>query len=268
MPRPDHNGMIDGYTSVQAIRRLDGKRPRVVQSPQEGSAPGDGSGGPPLDAAPKATTFGHTSLPSRHDLICYSCGYAFVVTGRLDKVLCPKCKTWLETGDKHIDGAWSGTLKTVGRVYINSGATVTSSHIVAADIRVSGTCRNCRLEPTRHLELDSGAQVELDKLGGQRVVIIQDANLKLDEPLRCRSLEVYGELQAEARPSEFAVLHPEAMFRGTLYAPRLIVHEGARIKAFLHIAREQAAAPMPAASVAPSPPPPVAGEASRGRAEG
>jgi len=278
MPRPEHNGMIDGYSSVQAIRRLDGK-PTRIRTSQDGAAPGDGAP-PPPEVASKQAAFGHTALPTRHDLICYSCGYAFVVTGRLDKVLCPKCKTWLETGDKHIDGAWSGTLKTVGRVYINCGAVVTSSRIIATDIRVSGTCRNSRLEPTRNLELDTGAQVELDKLGGLRIVIIEGAQLMLDEPLRCRSLEVHGELQAEARPADVAVLHSSAYFRGTLYAQRLVVHEGAGLKAFLHIARrEQAAPPAPAVSDAPAAPPapaapdastvpPAEGEAFRGHGGG
>lgn len=233
MPRPDHNGMIDGYSSVQAIRRLDGKAPRT-KAPEVSPAPA--GGGQPPDSAVKPVGFGHTAMPTRHSLICYSCGYAFVVTGRLEKVLCPKCKTFLETGDKHIDGTWSGTVMTVGRVYINSGAVVTSARIVATDIRVAGICRNTRLEPTRDLELDSGAQVELDKLGGQRIVIIENAKLMLDEPLRCRTLEVYGELQAEARPAERAVIHPAGIFRGTLHCPSLVVYEGAALRAHLHIA--------------------------------
>jgi len=234
--------MIDGYSSVQALRRLDGKASPRAKPPEE-SALDEGAAAPPKPAG-----FGHTALPTRHELICYSCGYAFVVTGRLDKVICPKCRTQLETGDKHIDGAWSGNLKTVGRVYINSGATVTSSSIVAMDIRVAGICRNTRLEPTRHLELDSGAQVEIDKLGKQRLVIIEDAKLTFDEPLRCRSLDIHGELQADARPSERAILHPTGMFRGTLHAPRLIVHEGAGLKAHLHIAPPK---PNPVPETAP-----------------
>lgn len=233
MSRPDHKGMIDGFSSVQAIRRLDGKGPRP-KAPEDSAAPA--GSGPAPESVPKPVNFGHTAMPTRHELICYSCSYAFVVTGRLEKVLCPKCKTQLETGDKHIDGAWSGTVTTVGRVYINSGAVVTSARIVATDIRVSGICRNTRLEPTRNLELDSGAQVELDKLSRLRVVVIEDAKLMLDEPLRCLSLDVYGELQAEARPSEKAVLHPTGIFRGTLHSPRLIVYEGAALKAHLHIA--------------------------------
>ena len=233
MPRSDHTGMIDGFSSVQALRRLDGKtspreKPAAASALEASSAP--------APAPAKPVHVGHTALPTRHDLICYACGYTFVVTGRLDKVICPKCKTQLETGDKHIDGTWSGALKTVGRVYINSGATVSSAHLVATDIRVAGICRNTRLEPTRHLELDTGAQVELDKLGRQRLVIIADAKLTFDEPLRCRTLEIRGELQADARPAEGSEIHPGGMFRGTLHAPRLIVHEGAGLKAHLHIA--------------------------------
>jgi cytoskeletal protein CcmA (bactofilin family) len=240
--------MIDGYSSVQALRRLDGKVSPRAKPPADSASEADHTVPPASSATPKPASFGHTALPTRHDLICYSCGYQFVVTGRLDKVLCPKCKTQLETGDKHIDGAWSGTLKTVGRVYINSGATVTSSSIVAMDIRVAGICRNTRLEPTRHLELDTGAQVELDKLSKQRIIIIEDAKLTFDEPLRCCSLDIHGELQADAHPSERAVLHPTGMFRGTLHAPRLVVYEGAGLKAHLHIAPPK---PNPAPETAP-----------------
>jgi cytoskeletal protein CcmA (bactofilin family) len=249
MPRSDHTGMIDGFSSVQALRRLDGKgNPRVK---------------PPVDSAPEPTpdkpatagkpaSFGHTAMPTRHDIICYSCGYVFVVTGRLDKVICPKCKTQLETGDQHIDGNWTGKVKTVGCVYINSGATVSSSHIVATDIRISGICRNTRLEPTRHLELDSGAQLDLDKLSDKRVVIIEDATLTFDEPLRCRFLTIHGELQADARPEEGGEIRPTGMFRGTLHAPSLIVHDGAGLKAHLHIAPKAAASPSDASSSEPA----------------
>jgi hypothetical protein len=83
-------------------------------------------------------------------------------------------------------------------------------------------------------------------------VIIEDAKLTFDEPLRCRSLDIHGELQADARPSERAVLHPTGMFRGTLHAPRLIVHEGAGLKAHLHIAPAvKEPAPNPAPETAP-----------------
>ncbi len=234
MPRPDHSGMIDGYTSVQALRRLDGKAPPGphVPPPEKEASAGVESA---TEETPKSLPFGHTALPTRHDLICYNCGYAFVVTGRLDKVLCPKCKTWLKTGDHHIDGAWSGTLKTVGCVYINSGASVSSSHIMATDIRVAGSCRNCRLEPTRHLELDSGAHLELDQLAERQLVVVAGARLVLDEPLRCRSLDVFGELQAEVRLSERGAIHSGGFFRGSFYAPRLVVEEGARLRAFIHV---------------------------------
>ncbi len=231
MPRLDHTGMIDGYTSVQALRRLDGKTPRTpVPSSEKDEGERIAS-----EETPKSQTFGHTALPTRHDLICYNCGYAFVVTGRLDKVLCPKCKTWLQTGDHHIDGVWSGTLKTVGCVFINSGASVSSSHIIATDIRVAGSCRNCRLEPSRNLELDSGAHLELDRLSERRVVVVEGACLVLDEPLRCRSLDIFGELQAEVRLSERGTIRSGGFFRGSLFAPRLLVEEGAGIRAFIHV---------------------------------
>lgn len=232
MPHSDHTGMIDGFSSVQALRRLDGKVP-PREIPETDSV--DERQNTPSPESPKHSSFGHTAMPTRHELICYSCGYSFVVTGRLDKVICPKCKSQLETGDQHIDGTWSGSVKTVGSVYINSGATVTAAHIIAKDIRVAGICHNTRLEPTRHLELDTGAQIDIDKLAQQRLVIIEAAKLNFDEPLRCRSLEIRGELQANVRLAEGGEICAGAMFRGTLQTPRLIVHDGAGLKAHLHI---------------------------------
>lgn len=234
MPRSDHNGMIDGFSAVQARRRVDGKGlPR--EKPQDRAAPKSPAPADKAQTPNKPASFGHTAMPTRHDLICYACGYKFVVTGRLDKVICPKCKTQLETGDQHIDGDWTGNIKTVGSVYINSGATVSSAHIVAMDIHVAGVCRNARLEPTRNLELESGAQIDIDKLNGKRLVIVADAKLTFDDPLRCRSLEIHGELQADARPEKGVEIHPGGMFRGTLQAEQLIVHDGAGLKAHLHI---------------------------------
>ncbi len=238
MPRSDHSGMIDGFMSVQAVRRSSDAKPPTHTRPEGDGPPSDGEPPPVSARIPPRTPggIGHTALPTRHHLICYDCKYTFILTGRLDKVICPKCKTQLEIGDHYIDSAWSGTVKTVGNVYINSGAVVSSAHIIAARIRIAGICRNARLEPTQNIELDTGAQVEIDKLGSRDIVILEDARIELDEPLRCRSLDIHGELQAEARPSGLVTLHASGVFRGTLYAPRMIVHEGAGLKAFIHIA--------------------------------
>lgn len=259
MPRSDHNGMIDGFMSVQAVRRLDGhpSRPDPSAHPsaekEAGKQPAPASSAPNASPAASKATFGHTALPTRHDLICYECGYRFVVTGRLDKVFCPKCKTQLETGDHVIEGNWSGSIKTVGNVFIQSGAVVTSAHIVAMDIGVAGVCRDSRLEPTRHLKLASGAQLALEVLAERDVVIVEESRIVLDEPLRCRSLDIHGELQADVYLADRASIQSTGRFHGSLHARNLRVYEGASLKARVHIApnaqpREHASDQPPDAS--------------------
>ena len=233
--------MIDGYTSVQAIRHKQehGQSENIpTQTRVPVAAPQDAvpeSGG---DAAKKAAV-GRTALPTRHDITCYSCGYSFVVTGRLDKVFCPKCREQLETGDYDIEGEWTQDVLTVGKVYIHSGAVVKGAAITANDIIIAGDCCEANLQPVRHIELESGAVVPTAVLADRKVIIRSGASLSFATVLHCTELEIRCELSASAQPSGLVTIFAGGFFRGSLECRHLVVHDGAGISAELKILPER-----------------------------
>ncbi len=237
MPRPDKNGMIDGYMAVQTVRRSSGRQQERQAEPhtENQDAASNQSGSHDAGEQPRGATFGHTALPTRHDIACYGCGYNFVVTGRLDRVICPKCRTQLATGDKTVCGPFSGTIKTVGTVTIHNGAHVTDSEITASVIRIAGICERTRLQPGKRVELDTGATVDSADLSMVDVLVDPKAQVHLQSELQCRSLHIEGSLNAKVRSHGTVTLCAQASFRGTIEASGLVVEDGARLSAQLAI---------------------------------
>jgi cytoskeletal protein CcmA (bactofilin family) len=234
MARSDNSGMIDGYMAVQTVRRNSGKqieRPRP-DLPESEDTPESAS---PATPATKPMPFGHTAMPTRHDIHCYACSYRFVHTGKLDRVLCPKCKEQLHTGDKTICGPFSGTVQTVGTVTIFNGAVVTESQITASVIRIAGECNKTQLQPGIRVELETGALVDTARLDAVDVVINAGQQVALETELRCKTLQLGGSLRARVHASEKAEIKNGARFQGQLHAPCLIVEDGAGLRGELVI---------------------------------
>lgn len=230
------SGMIDGFTSVQAVRRKN-ERSSDVNTPQKKAPLPQVKESTPNSAVQqkKKVSIGHTALPSRHDLVCYSCQYKFTVTGSLNKLFCPKCREQLETGDHTIEGKWTNDILTVGKVHIKPGAKVIGASIVANDIIVGGDCSEANLKPVRHIELESGAVVSPGVLNSHKVIIRTGAKIALDVPLRCSDLDIYGEIQAKAIPTGTVTIFAGGMLRGKLNASHLIVYDGGGLSADLNI---------------------------------
>lgn len=238
MARADHNGMIDGYMAVQSVRRnsdrqQDRPRPSTVAPDQE--LPDTTSTSVPEKSLP----FGHTAMPTRHNIHCYACGYQFVHSGRLDRVLCPKCREQLHTGDKTICGSYSGTVQTVGTVIIHSGASVTDSCITASVIRIAGECLKTKLNPGIRVELETGAAVDNAKLERVDVLIASGQQISLETELQCKSLTLNGHLRAQVHAREHVALGEASRFQGRIQSPSITIVDGAALRAELEIKPHQ-----------------------------
>ncbi len=237
MASPTNRGMIDGFMSVQAIRH---KNDRISDDKKSDATLASSDDTQKVAAQSDATerkkvAIGRTAMPTRHELVCYSCGYQFVVNGRLDKVFCPKCREQLETGDHLIEGEWTRDILTVGKVHIKSGAILKGANIVATDIVVGGNCSDGKLTPSRHIELETGAVVPPEVLNNRRIIIRAHSKIVLEVPLRCTDLDIHGDLHAKVIPSGKVTIYPSGMLRGELIGEHLTVMEGAGLSAFLKI---------------------------------
>ncbi len=241
MPPDRTRGMIDGFSSVQAIRRQDGvsKKQDPASKPETATphAPMGEGGGQSRSAssAGAAAHIGTTAMPTRHELVCYSCGYAFTVTGRLEKLFCSKCRTQLETGSVRIEGNWSEDVKTVGVVEILPQAVVKGATLTGTDIRIAGDVTDATLKPTRRLELADGAQVPLAVLRDQDLWICEGAELRMDGPVYCRNIEIYGLLRADLYPSGSVTIKPGGCLSGSLQSAHLIVEDGGGLLADVRV---------------------------------
>lgn len=253
MPGTDKHGMIDGYHSVQAARRAAGRdRPAAPEPPPTAPPPPAPPGGEP--GRPQRAS--HTALPTKHHIACYSCTYEFTVTGQLKNLICPKCREQLESGDIDVQGPWSRDVKTVGTVNIQPDAILTSGTIIATDIVVRGDVRKADLRPTRRIELAMAAVINPVQLEGRDVYVRPEAQLAFDATLRCRILDVAGELTATLEPGGCVTIRAGGCVRGAIKAAHLVIEDGAGLSARLDIRPTNAppaAAPEPAANTLPLP---------------
>jgi cytoskeletal protein CcmA (bactofilin family) len=240
-------GMIDGFASVQALRRARDDRPAPDRhDPATPAVPranaAHRSPTPPTPARPAAPSggtparIGHTALPTRHELVCYECRYAFAVTGRLDKVFCPKCRTELVTHSITVDDGWREDVKTVGTIRVVAQATLKQVELIGTDIIIAGDVTEATIKPTRRLSLDTGARVRMGDLDGPELEIVAGARLKLDAPLICGDLTIRGELTAQVRAKGVVTLTESSQFSGSLHAAHLVIEDGAGLRADFRIA--------------------------------
>ncbi len=251
LPAPEKHGMIDGFQSVQAVRRAAERgRPDPPATPPPEAAPSEPA---PPDSAAGRQRVAHTTMPTKHTIVCYACTYTFTLTGRLEKVYCPKCRELLECGDIDVHGPWSKDIKTVGQVTIHPDADIAGGTIVATDIVVGGDARKADLRPTRRIELAMAAVTDPAQLMGHDLRIRSDARLAFDGPLRCRDIEIAGELSATLEPSGSVTVAAGAFCRGHIKAAHLVVEEGAGFAVQFDIRPAPTAAPTPAPSPHPAP---------------
>lgn len=239
MADDDKPFVIDGFHSVQAVRRVRDKNPGTGPRVREsGSAPPTPEKQPPPDKpasqAPPARV-GQTTMPTRHEIVCYSCSYAFVHTGRLHKVLCPKCRQFLNTQDLEITGAWNEPVETIGTVEIKPGAVFGEARIVANRLIVAGDIRLARVDWCKTLELCDGAIFDVERFGEISLVIRANAKFDIKPPLTCNNLDIMGELKATVKVKGNAIIRAGGFLRGELEGQHLTVEEGGGISGRLAI---------------------------------
>jgi cytoskeletal protein CcmA (bactofilin family) len=223
--------LFDGYTSVRALRRAGVPSGEARTQPSRTRPPGPGARRKPDPDALKDARIGHTAVPLRHEIVCYQCGYAFVLQGRIEKPLCPKCREFLDATDRVIEAEWSQNVKTVGTVDIRAHAVVRGAEIVGRDIILAGDAREGALHAFRCLELRPGADFDFGHVAARDLRVRAGASLVLTQVVSCRNLELEGEVRAAVSATDCVTIRAGGMLVGEVRCPHLVVEEGGGLKA-------------------------------------
>jgi len=220
--------VIDGYSSVQAIRRSQKRtdaRPPVAQRALP-SRQDEGKSGKQAGAK-----IDHTVIPQKHEVVCYECEYVFMVSGSIKDTMCPKCHRSLRMEDLAIDGKWTESIRTIGTVNIKAETILEGAEIRARDIILAGNAENGIIRAGRKLELHKGAKFNIAKTRMMDLVIRKGADFAIPATISLRNLEVEGTLKARVFADGVVVIKRGAILDGELHTPHLVVEDGGGLKA-------------------------------------
>jgi len=231
--------VIDGFSSIQAVRRkgTDGESdgPRLRESSSklpERQGDGEGRG----DAALKKARIGHTALPPKYEILCYECGFAFTVTGRLHNVICSKCREQLEVGDYFITQEHTDPIKTIGAVTVKDGGALRGTNVIARDLVLEGgIVEDTHVRACGCVRFGKAASYRDASINTRDVLIDVDAEVVFKKSLMCRKLDVKGDVKGRLSCVEAMTVHPGGVIRGDVVTEHLIVQDGGGLKAKLRV---------------------------------
>jgi hypothetical protein len=188
----------------------------------------------------KGMHIGRTVMPSRHEIICYDCGFMFEQTGQVRSAFCPKCRKNLEVGDYNItERGWSGSITTVGKVHVRPGSSLSGGVIRAGRVIMEGDAGTADIEIGGTLELKPGYVFDPARIRTRKLFVSKDVELALDNERTYRLVEVAGRLTGEVRSEKLKVLKTGA-FDGAFHGKGLIVEEGGGLTGSFYVSPEDA----------------------------
>ncbi|MGI5868062.1 MAG: hypothetical protein ACOX9C_01270 [Kiritimatiellia bacterium] len=231
---PSDPNIIDGFKSVQAMKRAAARasvKPRY-HNPADKDAPADPPSAP-ADPPPAtaARPGGHVVVPKKQLVICYACGYAHTLSGKVANPYCPKCRLVFKTEDVVVAGPHSEDIVTIGNV------TIAPEAAFAPGVKVTG--QNILLDgdatplasvvATESIEIGARAKFDpsvVNNLSG--VVRIPAGNdIVLEARLSCAELEIFGTLRASVSVMKSARIHSGGALVGAFQGPTLFMEDGA-----------------------------------------
>ncbi len=215
--------VVSGFDIVRSIRRVDA--PPSAEAPTEESSA----------SAPRIG--GTVALPPRRVTACPSCGWCTEVTGRPTFGVCPKCRRKFDIVDYTLDVEFDGRISTGGRVRIGAGAVVKGGEICAAEVEVVGRIADGRICARHRLVVREGAVCSEKCM--EFAVLQAERGVKLAFPgvVRCRAVDLAGELEADLEADADVILRSGSCFRGRVKCASLTVEEGAALLADVEAGR-------------------------------
>ena len=226
---------VDGFTTLRAAQRHSVEKRYATRPPPKPAAEEAKPSDKP-SARKTGVGIGRTVMPTRFEIVCYSCSYAFVMRGRAESTQCPKCGARLGLKDETIAGTFSDELITAGKVRLTADAVVTGGKIIANDVILEGTVQGGSLRAFKTLELHATAVIPPELVDAQHLHIGEGASFDFPDEKAFHDIEILGELKADLTAGGQVTVRATGHLRGTLRATHFTVEEGAGVNADLVIA--------------------------------
>ena len=235
--------IVDSYTTLRAAQR------RVQERSANKSPPPK----PPEPERPKSepevkrpgTHIGRTVMPTKHDIVCYSCEFEFKVTGKSNNTYCPKCKAMLDLKDHTITGAFSDELVTAGKVTLTKTSILDGGRITANNVCLQGTVKEGRLQVHHTLELAEGAVIPEDMIHARNLRIAENASFTFRKKATFRNVDIHGEFKANLWADGLVTVHPGGHLKGKLHTAHFCVLDGGGLTADVAVEPGQKTTPPP-----------------------
>ncbi|NQU10424.1 polymer-forming cytoskeletal protein, partial [bacterium] len=178
--------VLDSYQTLKAVRTTArNPSPRVAKPHRTATA----QAAPP--EPPKSVVhIGRTTIPSRHVIICYECGYQFQLHGRIPRVPCSKCRADLDLTEHEVTGPWTKSLKTATTVRIQRGAVIRGADLVGKQIILEGRLVEGSLRALERLELRAGAEFPEASISTVDLTVGAGAEISFQQPVTYREVEI------------------------------------------------------------------------------
>jgi cytoskeletal protein CcmA (bactofilin family) len=230
VPKNRKVNTLDSYATIRAVAR---------NKPVPGSVPGAEedvpTDAPAADLQKPGARVARTTVPVKHHIECYECGYKFQVHGRATTTHCPKCRVLLDFKDYLIDTEWMETVKTAGTIRLTATGVLKSGDLIGAEVIIEGIIEGGRARALRIVELGAGAIFSEKAVSAPDLRIAPGAEFKFKQDARYRNVEIFGTLHAKLESTGIVIVKPGGLLEGEVQAQHLVVEEGGGLKAMLRI---------------------------------
>jgi len=228
--------LIDGFTSVQAVRRSGDTPSGPRFRPSRTTLPGMEKMNAGEEGIRKpGGRIGHTVLPVKHEVECYECGYPFKLPGHLYDTFCPKCHKPLVMTRCIIDGECTGITKTIGTIEIKKEGILKDAELIGGDVILAGNAKEGTIHATRRLELCAGAEFDFVGIRTKDLFIRRGGKFVVSGKIFCRNLEVEGKLRSRIFSAGTVIIRSGGYLLGEVRGPHLIVENGGGLKAKISV---------------------------------
>ncbi len=230
--------VVDAFTTLRATQRHGLEKKFSAPSNAENAPEPDKktSAARKTGARPQAASgIGRTVMPTQNEIVCYSCGFSFIMRGRAETTQCPKCGARLSLKDQTVTGACSEELITAGIVRLTKSAILDGGKIVANDVIIEGMIKSGSIQAHKTLELAAGATIPEEFVVARNLRIGAEASFDFLGNMEFHDVEIFGELKANLKVTGVVTIHAGGHLLGSLQTDHLIVEEGGGLTADVRV---------------------------------